>query len=216
MACKPLHSLFVGAVLCGFVFAPACAQDNGTAPATNPAPAPTAEAPAIPGAGQPGMPLSEIDRILQDEQLRIDLQESFQRKSRLRAPDVDPAQLSTLLFTLWQHELLQEAKARFKTRPPGPGETPAGAEGEKPQGPREISLGGIVFVASNEWTVWLNKVRITPDAIPKEVMDISVTKNYIELKWFDAYTNLIFPVRLRPHQRFNLDNRIFLPGEGTQ
>jgi len=212
MACKLLHSLLTGAALCGIAFAavPSHAQDNGTAPA------PAVEAPVTPGAEQPAAPLSDIDRILQDEQLRIGLQESFQRKSKLRAPDVDPAQLNTLLFTLWQHELLQEAKARFKTRPPDASELAADGTGTRPQGPREISLGGISFRNPQNWTVWLNKVRITPDAIPKEVMDISVAKDYIELKWFDSSTNLIFPVRLRAHQRFNLDNRIFLPGEGTQ
>jgi hypothetical protein len=201
------YSLLIGLMLCGVAFAaPIRAQDNGVVPA------PAPETPAAPSAE-----ISDIDRILQDEQLRIGLQESFQRKSKLRAPDVDPSQLTTLLFTLWQHELLLEAKALFDGRPVGEGESLAGnGNGEKPKGLREINLGGISYRSPESWTVWLNSVRITPNAIPKEVMDISVTQNYIELKWFDAYTNLIFPIRLRAHQRFNLDNRIFLPGEGTQ
>jgi hypothetical protein len=32
------------------------------------------------------------------------------------------------------------------------------------------------------------------------------------MKWFDEYTNQVFPIRLRPHQRFNIDARMFLPG----
>lgn len=204
MACKLRAHLLAWAVLSAaalaFVCSPALAQDAGAVP---------------PGTEAPTPPLSDIDRILQDEQLRIGLQEMFQRKSKLRTPDVDPSQLTTLLFTLWQHELLLEAKALFDGRPVGAGESLASSEGEKPKGLREISLGGISYRGPSNWTVWLNKVRITPDAIPKEVMDISVSKDYIELKWFDSYTNLIFPVRLRAHQRFNLDNRIFLPGEGT-
>lgn len=160
---------------------------------------------------------TDIDKILQDEQLRIGLQEAFQRKSRLRAPDVDLSALHTLFFTLWQHELLQEAKMKFVTRAPDASELEQDTTGAPPvKGVREIGIGGIAWRGVEEWTIWLNGQRITPDAIPKEVMDIRVKKDYVELKWFDSYTNLIFPVRLRPHQRFNLDSRIFLPGESNQ
>jgi hypothetical protein len=46
-------------------------------------------------------------------------------------------------------------------------------------------------------------------------MDIKVSRAYIDLKWFDGYTNKIYPIRLRPQERFNLDSRIFLPGTGA-
>jgi hypothetical protein len=126
--------------------------------------------------------------------------------------------MHTLFFTLWQHSLLQEAKQRLNTRAPEPGEIAKENSGKPagPAGPREISLGGIVYVKANDWTVWLNGTRITPKAIPKEVIDIRVHPHSIDLKWFDARTNVIYPIRLRTHQRFNLDSRIFLPGTGAE
>ena len=69
-----------------------------------------------------------------------------------------------------------------------------------------------VYASGEDWVVWLNGQRVTPEAVPKQIIDIQVKNDYIELKWFDSWTNLIYPVRLRPHQRFNLDTRIFLPG----
>jgi hypothetical protein len=128
-------------------------------------------------------------------------------------PSVNPEDLKTLLFTAWQYALLLEAKTYNATRPPSASEL--NGNGQTPTGPREISLGGISFITAKSWTVWLNSQRIKPDAIPKEIMDIKVSEDHVDLKWFDASTNLIFPIRLRPHQRFNLDDRIFLPGTGT-
>jgi hypothetical protein len=77
---------------------------------------------------------------------------------------------------------------------------------------RYVSLSGIAFNAKEKWTIWLNGERVTPDAIPPEVLDLKVFSKYIEIKWYDDYTNRIIPIRLRPHQRFNIDTRIFLPG----
>jgi hypothetical protein len=123
----------------------------------------------------------------------------------------DPNTLRSLLFTSWQHALLQEYRRGDQVYRP-----PSGMESEdtlsKGRGVREISLGGIAYKNADQWTVWLNGKRVTPKAIPLEVMDIKVYSEYVELEWLDAYNNLIYPVRLRPHQRFNLDSRIFLPG----
>lgn len=138
-------------------------------------------------------------------------------KSRLREGSIAPDPEQTLFFTAWQHSLLQEAKIGFITRRPSPGEVATGQNPNAPRDPgiRELALGGIAFGDIGKWTVWLNGVRVTPDAIPDQVMDIKVSRAYIDLKWFDRYTNRIYPVRLRPHERFNLDSRIFLPGTGT-
>ena len=149
---------------------------------------------------------------LNDEMLRVDIQESYQRLRKLREPETSPREMGSVMFTMWQHALLQEAKEGFITRAPEPGEPVADPAMPRPRGLREISLAGIAYTAENDWTVWLNGQRLTPDALPEQVIDIRVRKDYIELKWFDTFTNLIYPIRIRPHQRFNLDSRIFLPG----
>jgi hypothetical protein len=137
-------------------------------------------------------------------------------KQNVRDASVTPESVQTLFFTAWQHALLQDAKIGFKTALPmgGPMSSGGSAVGRDP-GIREISLGGIAFSSHSRWTVWLNGVRITPDAIPQAVMDIKVSRHHIDLKWFDGYTNKIYPIRLRPQERCNLDSRIFLPGTGA-
>lgn len=127
-------------------------------------------------------------------------------------------QYPSLFFTYWQHQAIMDAKSsRGHVRPPTPEELEALKNGSdediKPDpGPRELALGGIVFKGSDDWTIWLNEQRITPKAIPKEIIDLQVFKNYVEVKWHDEFTGRIYPVRLRAHERFNLDMRIYLPG----
>lgn len=135
-------------------------------------------------------------------------------KAFVRDATLTPESVDTLFFTAWQHALLNEAKEGFVTAPAEAGAVAGEAAGRDP-GIREISLGGIAFSASDRWTVWLNGVRVTPDALPEAIMDIKVSRAYIDLKWFDGYTNKIYPIRLRPQERFNLDSRIFLPGTGA-
>lgn len=132
------------------------------------------------------------------------------RDGSLMADDNFP----TLFFTAWQHALLQEAKIGFLGSRTASGNSNA-EQAKKDPGIREVSLGGIAFANAAKWTVWLNGVRVTPNAFPQQVLDIKVTQNYIDLKWFDEYTNKIYPIRLRPQERFNLDSRIFLPGAGV-
>lgn len=78
--------------------------------------------------------------------------------------------------------------------------------------PRELKLAGITYHAPKKWTIWLNGERLTPNAIPDEIFKINVEKDFVEIIWHDKQTHKIFPVRLRPNQRFNLDARMFLPG----
>lgn len=125
-----------------------------------------------------------------------------------------PEKIRSLFFTYWQHEAIVDAKkSRGRARPPTESELKSldGQEPPKP-GERDLTLNGIVFVTTDDWTIWLNGMRVTPSAIPKEVIDLRVYKEFIEVKWLDEYTNQVFPIRLRAHQRFNLDMRIFLPG----
>lgn len=160
----------------------------------------------------------EPDALL-DPNLYMGIHEAYQRTMKMRGEaGIKPDDIKTLFFTRWQHALLLEAKPGLwrtrqleeyeKNRDPG-------KEPPRIRGPRELSLGGIVYTAGDEWVVWLNGQLLTPEAIPKEVMDIQVKKDLIELKWYDSWTNLIYPIRLRPHQRFNLDTKIFLPGTST-
>lgn len=131
-----------------------------------------------------------------------------------------PSEVPSLLFTYWEQTALKEAKT---TRGPVRAPTNSELNNALNEGPiefkdkprpeeRDISLGGIVYKSGSAWTIWLNGQRINPKALPKEALELVVYKHHIELKWFDEYTNQIFPIRLRAHQRFNLDTRMFLPG----
>jgi len=135
-------------------------------------------------------------------------------KNKKRRFSID--KMSSLFFTYWQHQSIIDAKnSHGRVRPPTKAELAALESGEdfKPDpGRRDISLGGIVYNNEDDWTIWLNGLRVQPDAIPKEVLSLEVFKDYIEVKWHDKYTNKIYPLRLRSHQRFNMDMRIFLPG----
>lgn len=133
---------------------------------------------------------------------------------------INPNNIPSLVFTHWEHTAIRDARrARGLVRAPTGEELqndmnsmPEDLRVKPPPEERDISLGGIAFVDANDWTIWLNGQRITPKALPEEAMDIKVFDEYIEIKWFDKYTNQIFPIRLRAHQRFNIDTRIFLPG----
>lgn len=149
---------------------------------------------ALPDPSSEGEAISRIDR------------EISEKLAYLR-PDVDVNAMPSLFMSLWEHDLVIDARRGLITRDPLTGDGVAADAG-----PRDIALGGIVYRSSGDWTVWLNSMRVSPTAIPRQVMDLKVFKTYIELEWFDDTTNQIFPIRLRPHQRFNLDTRMFLPG----
>lgn len=123
----------------------------------------------------------------------------------------------SLIFTPSQYALLREARIGFNTRAPTLQELAKAGDPNDPNyrppvALRDIRLGGIAYNTPDDWTIWLNSNRVTPDALPSEAIDLRVYRDFIELKWFDAVTNQVYPVRLRMNQRFNLDTRIFLPG----
>lgn len=124
--------------------------------------------------------------------------------------------IPSLVFTPSQYALLRDARAGFNTRQPTAAELQNSGDPNDPNyrapiAVRNIVLGGIAFSTPDDWTIWLNNIRVTPDNLPSEAMDLRVYKDFIELRWFDAQTNQVYPIRLRPNQRFNLDTRIFLP-----
>ncbi len=127
-------------------------------------------------------------------------------------PRIDPTLIPSMFFTPSEESLIQEARLGLTTRAPTDSEIRRAEDGTVIKGPRELSLGGIVYLSAGDWTIWLNGQKVTPDRIPPEVLDIVVRKNTVKIKWFDEYTNQIFPIKLRSHQRFNIDTRVFLPG----
>ncbi|NCC22974.1 MAG: hypothetical protein EOM26_11030 [Alphaproteobacteria bacterium] len=131
----------------------------------------------------------------------------------------DPRDVPSLFFTPWTQTLIREYRSLPKggkppvdPRPIDGGSVGVAGDSGGPSGPREISLGGIAWVNQKQWTIWFNGQRVTPKGLPENVHDFSVTKDYIDVLWYDPSTNIVYPIRLRPHQRFNLDSRIFLPG----
>lgn len=81
-----------------------------------------------------------------------------------------------------------------------------------PEEKRYIHLQGILYTSADQWVVWMNGQKITPEALPREVVGFKVYESYVEMRWFDEYTNKIIPLRLQPMQRFHIDSRMFLPG----
>ncbi|MEM6812569.1 MAG: hypothetical protein AAF549_08910 [Pseudomonadota bacterium] len=124
-----------------------------------------------------------------------------------------PPIMPSLFFNNQELALLDDARLGFDARAATDSELARAQSGRSVRkGPREISLAGIVYSSSNDWAIWLNDQKITPNRIPPEILDIDVSKDSIKIRWYDAFTNQIFPIKLRTYQRFNIDTRIFLPG----
>ncbi len=145
---------------------------------------------------------------------------------------ITPDDISSLIYSDWEYTSLREAiAARALIDPDGlreeVPEEPVDTTPEEDKitlpiedvvpilkGIRVLKLNGIVYVSQDDWTIWFNEQRITPTStLPIEVTSLHVEKDYVEMTWLDNYTNHIFPIRLRPHQRFDLDTRMFLPGQ---
>ena len=125
--------------------------------------------------------------------------------------DVAAREIPSLFFTPETLALLKDALGGLNTT----ALADVGDGSPKEPGIRELALGGIVYESKEDWTIWLNGRRITPDTIPGEIFDMTVYKEFVDLKWYDAYTNRLFPIRLRANERFNLDSRLFLTGAHT-
>ena len=176
--------------------------------------------------GQPSSTFGTIDSIANlsydDLPAEVKILQSIEReiKEKYKKQIYTRSSVPSLFFTSQQHALLREARVGFNTRVPtlqdlgDPGD-PNDPNYRPPTLLREFALAGILFNSEKDWVVYLNKLRVTPDNIPSEIVDIKVFKDFIELKWFDQFSNQIFPVRLRPNQRFNLDAKVFLPGANS-
>ncbi len=186
-----------------------------------PTPAPEAQDSQAQAVASPTAP-----QLTPEQQILAAIEKELKQKL---AQDVYvPPSISSLMFASNQYSLLREARQGFNARIPSKEEL----EAERQAGAlatddvvldfnnrpvvasvRELQLGGIVFITPDDWTIWLNKQRITPTTIPPQATDLRVYREFVELSWLDAATNQVFPVRLRPNQRFNLDSKIFLPGQ---
>lgn len=78
--------------------------------------------------------------------------------------------------------------------------------------PRILHLSGLIYTASDDWKLWLNGTQIVPGKVPESVSALNVTRDYIDMKWYDKVTGEVIPVRLRAHQRFNIDTKTFMTG----
>lgn len=218
--------------------APALPEENLTQPAENEQvsgmpPQPVKDSGGGSAADLPGIDIAVSPEETAAKPAQASTDEGFdkmlERKGKPESPTPDsvkqkiaeddrspfkPEKIRSLFFTYWQHEAIVDAKkSRGRARPPTESELKhLDKDEEKKPGERDLILDGIVFVSADDWTIWINGMRVTPSAIPKEVIDLRVFKEYIEVKWLDEHTNQVFPIRLRAHQRFNLDMRIFLPG----
>lgn len=79
-------------------------------------------------------------------------------------------------------------------------------------GPRILSLAGIVYVNRNDWTIWLNGERVTPANVPDRVIDLTVKRDRIHMKWLDIKEQRVVVITLRSHQRYDLDSGLMMPG----
>ena len=152
--------------------------------------------------------------------------------------EITPDDIPSLLYQDWEYISLRDAiAARYLIDPDAadvnnggvkilteeelallekPAKAPLPEEELVPIDPgiRILRLNGIVYVSQDDWTIWFNQERITPRSdLPEEITSLRVDQDFIEITWLDNYTNNIFPIRLRPNQRFDLDSRIFLPGQ---
>lgn len=163
---------------------------------------------------------SKAQEIILEQEIDIEdvALDDIEGRLALTTPDINLNQISSLFLTPNEISLLKEALIGFATRPPTRSEVEADQDEAKsdaivrPNSVREVSLGGILYRSSNDWAIWINSQKITPKNIPPAIIDISVSKDEIKMKWLDFQTNQIFPVKLRTNQRFNFDTRIFLPG----
>lgn len=149
----------------------------------------------------------------QDQKQSGDIMDEMVERLKFRAPEVSINQIPSLFFTSGEAALIASVRNGVITRPPTERELDTGETEASPEaGVRELALGGIIYKSTSNWTIWINGQKITPKRIPSEILDIRVRKDHVKIRWFDPYTNQIFPIKLKPHQRFNIDTRIFLPG----
>jgi len=132
---------------------------------------------------------------------------------------VDDSIPPSLLFTPEEVTVIQRAMAGFNAALPGTEDGEDGEDGEDedeegvdPRAHRKIKLSGISYISPEVWTVWINEMRILPGYLPPEIVSINVKKDRVLLEWYDRVTDTIITLTLRPHQVYDMDTGIILPG----
>ncbi len=86
-----------------------------------------------------------------------------------------------------------------------------GGEGEEAP-KRIIDVDGLLYNSSNNWIVWINGKRLTPGYLLPEIVGIHVKRDSVYLEWFDSVFNKIITINMRPHQVYDIQSGILLPG----
>jgi hypothetical protein len=77
---------------------------------------------------------------------------------------------------------------------------------------RRIILSGIVYRNPEDWIVWINNQKMTPDDVLPEVVSVAVQEDKIDLEWYDIGLNDVIKIRMRPHQIYDIVTGVLLPG----
>lgn len=95
------------------------------------------------------------------------------------------------------------------------GISPTGdTQSNKPKKPRVLKLSGVIYKSPDDWVVWLNGNRVTPNNRLPEIINIEVEPTKIHLKWFDYGFNDVIFITLRPNQFYDIETGLLLPGKG--
>jgi len=77
---------------------------------------------------------------------------------------------------------------------------------------RLIKLAGVIYKSTDNWVIWLNGKRVTPDRLLPEIVDIHVKKDKVYLKWFDKGLRDVILITLKPHHTYDIGAGVLLPG----
>ncbi len=114
----------------------------------------------------------------------------------------DTAFSKSLLFTPQEISAIQRALLGVDTP----------TKDDTPKLPRVLRLSGMMYKSPNNWVIWLNGKRVTPNRLLPEIIDISVDGSKVHLKWFDYGINDVISITLKPNQTYDLETGILLPG----
>lgn len=115
----------------------------------------------------------------------------------------------SLFFSAQEEEAIRQAlmgvmdMAPLGPSVPGPGAPPPVYS--------VIKLYGVLYRGPDDWIVWINGHKVTPEELLPEIRDIKVDKSSkVHLKWYDAAFGGVIAITLRPHQMYDVQTGILL------